>query len=477
MAVTLLLRPSMLLRLGLLTLSSAVLASAQEPKPNTLRDLSASMEALSRKVSHGVVQIFSTGYSFNDESDATNTSSLIARQRSSGSGVIVTEDGYIVTNSHVVQSARRVQVQLSYGTSTVEGTTRVTRKARLMDAKVVGLDREADLAVIKIDMKALPHLPFGDSEQLKQGQVVLAVGNPLGLENSVSMGIVSSTGRQIKTDDPMSYIQTDASINPGNSGGPLLDTEGRVIGINTFIYTQSGGSEGIGFAIPSNLVKTVYGQIRKSGHVHRGEIGVRVQSVTPELAQGLDLQQDYGVLLADVTPEGPGDDAGLKVGDIILTVDGRTLLNARQFELELYRRPVGDKIALSLLRGTEKTYATVEVEEREGDPQRFADMVTPEKNTIAKLGILGIAIDKEVSVLLPELRKKYGVVVAARSQNAPYSGTGSLQAGDVIYSVNNTPVASIEALKQVLDSLNDGDAAVVQVERDNKLMFLVLELQ
>jgi len=467
----------MLLRLAFLSLCLCFPAQAQEAKPNALRDLSAAMEGISGRVSHGVVQIFSTGYSFNDESDATNTSSLIARQRSTGSGVILSEDGYIVTNAHVVQSARRVQVQLAFGTPSGEGAARFIRKPRLMEAKVIGLDREADLAVIKIEMTALPHLSFGDSEQLKQGQVVLAVGNPLGLENSVSMGIVSSTGRQIKPDDPMSYIQTDASINPGNSGGPLLDTEGRVVGINTFIYTQSGGSEGIGFAIPSNLVKTVYSQLRKDGHVHRGEIGVRVQSVTPELAQGLDLQQDFGVLLADITPEGPGDDAGLKVGDIVLTIDGRQIQNARQFELELYRRPLGDKLVLQLLRGTERTNATVEVEERPGDPQRFADMVTPEKNTVARLGILGVAIDKQTADLLPDLRKKYGVIVAARSQTAPYSGTGALQPGDVIYSVNNTPVASIEVLKEVLDRLKDGDVTVVQVERDGKLMFLVMELQ
>jgi len=442
----------------------AGMLGAQESKINALRDLSSAMEALSRKVSHGVVQIFSTGYSFNEESDATNTS-LISRQKSSGSGVILSADGYIVTNAHVVQSARRVQVQLAFG-----------RKARLADAKVVGLDREADLAVIKIEMKDLPFLPLGDSELLKQGQVVLAVGNPLGLENSVSMGIISSTGRQIKTDDPMSYIQTDASINPGNSGGPLLDTEGRVVGINTFIYTQSGGSEGIGFAIPSNLVKVVYGQIRQAGHVHRGEIGVRVQTVTPELVRGLDLQQDEGALLADVTPEGPGDDAGLKVGDILQSIDGRQLQNARQFELELYRRPVGDKVRLEVLRGTENTSATVTVEEREGDPQRFADMVTPEKNTVAKLGILGVAIDKNTAELLPDLRKKYGVIVAARGQTAPYSGA-SLQPGDVIYAVNNTPVVSIDALRTVTDALKSGDAAVLQVERDGKLMFMVLELQ
>jgi serine protease Do len=283
---------------------------AVEKKIDPLRELSASMEALSRKVSHGVVQIFSTGYSFKDDADTTNTS-LISKQRSSGSGVIVTADGYIVTNAHVVQSARRVQVQLSY---TLPGAK---RRARLMDAKVIGLDREADLAVLKIEMTGLAHLSFGDSERLQQGQIVIAVGNPLGLENSVSMGVISSTGRQLKEDDPMSYIQTDASINPGNSGGPLLDTEGRVIGINTFIYTQSGGNEGIGFAIPSNLVDNVYSQIVKAGHVHRGEIGVTAQTVTPQLATGLSLPQDFGVLLSDVDPEGPADAAGVKVGDIV----------------------------------------------------------------------------------------------------------------------------------------------------------------
>lgn len=434
------------------------------------------MEALSRKVSHAVVQIFSTGYSFNEDSSATNAS-LISRQRSSGSGVILTPDGYIVTNSHVVQSARRVQVQLSFGMPVTEGGRHFERPPKLIEAKVVGLDREADLAVIKIDMKGLPYLGFGDSERLRQGQIVVAVGNPLGLENSISMGVISSTGRQIKTDDPMSYIQTDASINPGNSGGPLLDTEGRVIGINTFIYTQSGGNEGIGFAIPSNLVSSVYAQIKKSGHVHRGEIGVAAQTITPELALGLGLPQDYGVLLADVDPGGPADESGVKVGDVVQSIDGRFLENAPQLELFLYRRPVGDKVNLKLLRGTETLDATVEVVERDTDPQRFADMVTPEKNTVARLGILGVAIDKKTAELLPDLRRKYGVIVAARGQSSPYTGTGTLAIGDVIYSVNNSPVSDVEALRTLLDGLKPGSPAVLQVEREGKLMFLALELE
>src|SRR6185503_10080895 len=178
-----------------------------------------------------------------------------------------------------------------------------------LDAKIVGIDRESDLAVIRIEKTDLPHLRFGDSEELRQGQLVLAFGNPLGLANSVTMGVVSSIARQLKPDDPMIYIQTDAPINPGNSGGPLLDTEGRVVGINTFILSQSGGSEGIGFAIPSSIVHTVVEQIRKDGHVHRGQIGIRAQSITPSLAAGLGLKRDWGVFLGDVDPEGPADAA------------------------------------------------------------------------------------------------------------------------------------------------------------------------
>jgi serine protease Do len=430
-------------------------------KTESLRELSAAMEDLSGKVSHAIVQIFSTGYSFNESSDATNAS-LITRQRSSGSGVILTPDGFIVTNAHVIQSARRVQVQLSFGLP--------QRRAKLLDAKVIGMDREADLAVIKIDMTALPYLTFSDSDRLRQGQIVIAVGNPLGLENSVSMGIISSTGRQLKTDDPMSYIQTDASINPGNSGGPLLDTDGHVIGINTFIYTQSGGNEGIGFALPSNLVAGVYAQIKKSGHVHRGEIGIAAQTVTPALIVGLALPQEYGVLLADVDPEGPADKAGVKVGDIVQSIDGRNLENARQLDTYLYSKPVGDKVLLKLLRGKDTLDATVEVVERDSDPQRFADMVTPEKNTIARLGILGVAIDKTTAAMLPDLRRKYGVIVAARGQS-------QLTIGDVIYSVNNSPVADVSTLRSLLDAIKPGEPVVLQVEREGKLMFVAIELE
>jgi serine protease Do len=470
---------NMFRRIAPLLLLSVVTTFGQESAktPSALQALSGSTEALSKKVSRSVVQIFSTGYSFNTEESATTNTSLVTKQRSTGSGVILSPEGFIITNAHVVQGARKVQVRLSYATASRDSEKKAPPHRDLMEAKVVGIDREADLALIKVDQTGLESVELGNSDGLKQGQIVLAVGNPLGLENSVSMGVISSAGRQIKTDDPMSYIQTDASINPGNSGGPLIDTEGRVVGINTFIFTQSGGSEGIGFAIPSNLVRTVYTQIRKNGHVHRGQIGVSVQTITPELALGLRLPQDYGVLVNDVEPEGPASEAGLKVMDIIASINGRNLDNASELERDLYRRELGEKISLDVLRDDDRLSIGVNVAERQDDPQRFADLVTPEKNTVSKLGILGIAIDKQTSPLLPDLRKTYGVIVAARTSSPPYSGTGTLQQGDVIYTVNREPIASIDALKAAIDAIKPGDPLIIQIERDGKLNFLSLELE
>ena len=279
---------------------SLVLAAAFAQPPaagpvDSLRQLSAQMESLSRNVSRSVVQIFSTGYVLSDEREPGANAAILTRQRATGSGIILAADGYIVTNAHVVSGARRVRVRLADAASSPEGA--VQPSGQSLEARIVGLDRETDLAVVKIERAGLSPLTLGDSDKLRQGQIVMAFGSPLGLENSVSMGVVSSVGRQVNPDDPMMYIQTDAPINPGNSGGPLVDAGGRVVGINTFILSQSGGSEGLGFAIPSNIIHNVYDQIRKEGHVHRSEIGVAAQTVTPELAAGLKLPQDWGVLM------------------------------------------------------------------------------------------------------------------------------------------------------------------------------------
>jgi serine protease Do len=435
----------------------------------SLRQLSTSFEELAARVRPGVVQIFSTGYAAAEEGEGTNTGTLLERQRSTGSGVILTADGYIVTNNHVVQGARRIEVRL------VSRGLNASRESSTVPAKLVGADHESDLAVLKIDAKDLPRLPLGDSNDLRQGQLVMAFGNPLGLEGSVSTGIVSSTARRLKPEDTAVYVQTDAPINPGNSGGPLVDTEGRVVGINTFILSQSGGSEGLGFAIPSNVVRNIYDQIRKDGHVHRGQIGIYAQTITPILAKGLKLPMDWGVIASDIMPDGPAEKAGMKPGDIIVSLNGRTMEDAPQLETAVNRLKLSEVVTVAILRDGNKMQFTVAVIEREDDPQRFADMVNPEDNLVLKLGILGIEINDKLSAMLPELRHQYGIVVAARTANAPYSG-GALEVGDVIYEINHGLTLTIKTLRETLDKLKSGEPVVLQIERGGKLMYITLEL-
>ena len=453
-------------------------AGAAGGSSTVLRDLSAGLDQLSRKADQCVVQIFATSYAINEEGVSSKIN-LLARQRSSGSGAVLSEDGFIITNSHVVQGARRVQVQFTVFDDEAFAHPGIPRRQsdRQIEARIVGYDRESDLAVLKVERSHLPYLRLGDSDQLHKGQLVLAFGSPLRLENSATMGIVSSTSRRVKPDDVMEYIQTDASVNPGNSGGPLLDVEGNVVGINTFIVTQSGGNEGIGFAIPSNIVRNIYTQIRASGHVHRGAIGVSAETLTSELAHGLGLTQDRGVLLGDVFPKGPADTAGLMVNDIVLSFDGRPLNTARQLESEVYCKAISENIAIEVLRGKEQLSFQVPVIEREDDPQRFADMVDPDEDAIRKLGILGLQIDPRISAILHHLRKQYGVIVAAKSAGASYSGSDELRAGDVIYSVNSLPVFSVDGLRQAIDDLDPVDPLIVQVERDGRLTYLALTLE
>ena len=451
-------------------------ADMSTAKIDSLHDLSGQLESLAHRVSLSVAQIFSTGYVLTDDRESGGSNAaIVTRQRASGSGVVVAADGYIVTNAHVVSNAHKVRVRIARGNETEGGGT-VAPSGKMLDATVVGLDRETDVAVIRVDRDDLVPLPLGDSDGLRQGQLVMAFGNPLGLENSVSMGVVSSVARQIKPEDTMIYIQTDAPINPGNSGGPLVDADGKVMGLNTFILSQSGGSEGLGFAIPSNIVRNVYQQIRREGHVHRSEIGVYAQTITPPMASGLQLPQDWGVLLSDVAPGGPGDVAGLKPGDIVLSLNGKTEESARQLEVDLYRYPVGANVDLAIARNGEKSTVQVSTVERHGDPERFADMVDPSKNLVKRLGILGIDVDERVAALVPDLRKHYGVVVAARAGDSAYSGD-TLQLGDVIYALNNAPVTDIATLRKLLDGLKDSDAAVLQVERDGRLMYITLEIE
>ncbi len=438
-----------------------------------LGQMNAAITALARRVNPSVVKVVATGYQPLSEEEEGG---IALPQASGGSGVIVDSEGYIVTNAHVVFGAQKLRVMLSpQFDQSVKRESILKPAARTLPATVVGLDFETDLAVLKVEMSGLPALPFGDSDRLEPGQLVLAFGSPLGLQNSVTLGIVSSPARQLRPEDPMIYVQTDASINPGNSGGPLVNTDGEIVGINTLIFSQSGGNEGIGFAAPSNIAGNVVRHIREDGRMIRGEIGVLPQTIDAAMAAGLKLSRAYGVILGDVYPGGPADQAGLHPGDVVLSLDGKPMENARQFMVNLYRPHVGEMVRLEVLRGRDARTVPVEVVERPDDPGRFNSLVTTPANRIGPLGVLALDLTPQVKQLLPPLRKGLGILVANRTADAPRSEDG-FRTGDIIYQVNDEPVTNVAELRGLLDRMPSGAPAVVQVERGGRLRFVTLEL-
>jgi serine protease Do len=441
-------------------------------RSDPLHVFSESIQSLTAKVTKSVVQIVATGYGFTTEKQSSDTA-LFEPQEAIGAGVILSVDGYIVTNAHVVQGARKIRVRLpGLEKPGADGS----QPHGPVSAKLVGVDRQSDLAVLKIDANDLPALELADSDQLKQGQVVFAFGSPQGLENSVTMGVVSATARQVSDDNPTTYIQTDAPINPGNSGGPLVDVDGRVVGIDTFILSESGGSEGLGFAIPSNVVRNIYEQLKTEGHVHRGQIGVYVRTITPDLAEGLKLPRSHGVLLEDVAPGSSADKAGLKIGEIVVTVGGKPVGDVKEFATMLFAYKIGESAPIGVLRDGKEATVNVTVAERPDDPQRFADMVSGPGNVVERLGIVGITINSELRKLLPDLRIDSGVIVAARTPSSVLLGEGP-EPGDIIHSLNKTPITDIAGLRQALRGLHSGDAIVLQIERDGALSYLVMEYE
>jgi serine protease Do len=443
--------------------------AATRPPPSSLDQLNDGLEELARRVGPAVVQVLVTSYT-----PARAGASLLSKERSGGSGVILDPDGYLVTNAHVVEGARRVQVLLPRlepgGSSSI-----LKARSRRVGAQIVGIDAETDIAVLRVQERGLPALALGDSEALRQGQFVLAFGSPLGLENSLSLGVVSSVARQLETDNPMIYVQTDAPINPGNSGGPLVDVEGRVVGINTLILSGTPGG-GLGFAAPSNIVRNVFEQIRKTGRVRRGEIGARTQTVTATLAIALGLARSDGVLVSDVVPGGGAAASGLEPGDLILSLDGKPLQNARQFNVNLYSRAPGGAVSLEVMRGARLLTLAVPVTERPGNPEGLKSLVSPEANLVPRVGLLALTLDDRLRPLLGPLRTRAGAVVAAVSPDGPF-WQDPILAGDVIVSANRQAVTSVEGLRALLAPLRTGDALVLQVERKGQLLFLAVEIE
>ncbi|MGH8014869.1 MAG: trypsin-like peptidase domain-containing protein [Candidatus Zixiibacteriota bacterium] len=465
-------RNYVLILAGLVFLSANIFAQTKKVSP-TLIDLSNSFNALSDQVSPAVVNILATGWSSPSNGGST---ALLSKSQSTGSGVILDVNGYIVTNAHVVEDAHLIEVVLNSTAEQAQFKSILKPKGEKVEATLVGLDIETDLAVLKIPLTGLSHLELANSDDLKQGQLVFAFGSPMGLQNSVTMGVVSAVARQLMPEAPMIYIQTDASINPGNSGGPLVNTDGKVVGINTFILTQSGGSEGLGFAAPSNIVKTVFEQIKEYGRVRRGEIGAYAQTINRNIASGLKLSKDWGVVLGDVFPESPAEKAGLKIGDIVNALNGKTMENGRQFNVNLYRKSVGDTVVLEIMRGDKLMTVKTEVIERKDDYERFADLVTPDENLIQPLRILGLDLSPTIIEMLPKLRSESGVLVADRI--ASYSFTDDdFKPGDIIHSLNQAPIAGLAGLRRTLQNYAHDEPVVIQIERRGKFMYLVVQLQ
>ena len=461
------------LLLTALASAAAAQGRSQTARSAALAEFSRSLQELSERVSPSIVQVFVTAYAVPDREDQSAAAEPVVERRS-GSGVIVDPGGFIVTNAHVVQNATRLEVELPLAAPA--GRSILKRRGRRVGAQIVAVDSETDLAVIKVEAANLPALPFGDSDGLRPGQVVLAFGSPLGLQTSVTMGVVSAVARQLRPEDPMIYVQTDAPINPGNSGGALVDTEGRLVGINTLIFSRSGGSDGIGFAAPSNIVRNVFLQIRKTGRVQRGEIGVFSQTLTPLMAEALGVTGDAGVVVADVLPRGPAAHAGLQPGDLILTLDGKRIENGRQFRINLYTRGVGDTVDIQVQRGDRQFTVRVPVAEREHDSGRLRDLVSLLR-PVRQLGVTALDLSPRVARLLPALRRSSGVVVAVVSSSAPFSQQGRLQPGDVIYTLNGTAVASVQELNTLAENIQGGSPSVLQIERQGMLMYLAFRFE
>jgi serine protease Do len=455
-------------------------SAEEKPQPDesasamaALAQLNNALEGLAAKVSPAVVQILVTGYGPLHEETRTQTA-LIVRQHAVGSGVIVDSSGYIMTNAHVVEGAQRIRVALPLPGDS--GRAVPVGKRHILEARLVGVHKDTDLALLKIDEKDLPTLPLLSQQRPRVGQLVFAIGSPEGLQNSVTMGVVSAVARQPDPEKAMTYIQTDAPINPGNSGGPLVDMNGSVVGINTFILSTGGGSEGLGFAIPARIVDFVYHSLRKYGHVHRVEIGAVAQEITPTLADGLHLSQHWGVIIADVKPDGPAGTAGLRVQDIVLTADDRRIETLPALSSALYLHRLDQVLKLEILRGDQRKILYVPAIEQRDPMDQLFDAADPEKSLVSRLGILVTDISDDLRNQIGTLRIASGVIVLGRAADLITPETG-LQTGDVIHSLNITPITSMDELRAAVQHLKVGDPVVLQVERSDGLTYLSFEME
>ena len=374
-------------------------------------------------------------------------------QQGVGSGFVISADGYILTNNHVIDDATQIKVKLADG--------------KEYDAKVVGRDPKTDLALLKAEgVSGLHALQLGDSDSLRVGNWVVAVGSPFGLEQTVTAGIVSAKGRVIGSGPYDNFIQTDASINPGNSGGPLLNMAGEVVGINTAIFSQSGGNVGIGFAIPVNMAKEIAPQLKEKGHVTRGWLGVGIQKVTPELAKSFGLKDEKGALVSQVVKGGPADKAGIETGDVIVAFDGKEILDANELPRMVASVPVGNTVPVKALRAGKAMDREVKIAEME-EKEQVASATTRKP-----LGMSVQNITPEIAKGLG-LKSETGVLVARVTPGSP-AAKADIRSGDVIQQVNKNPVRDVEDFRQKIETAKDQETILLLIQRGESNLFAAL---
>lgn len=373
-----------------------------------------------------------------------------------GTGFVISQDGYVVTNNHVIDGADEIVVK--------------TDKGKEYRAKLIGTDKKLDVALLKVDAKGLPTVHLGDSDKLRVGDWVVAIGNPFGLEQTVTAGIVSAKGRVIGAGPYDHFIQTDAAINPGNSGGPLFNTDGEVVGINTAIYSRSGGNNGIGFAIPINMARPIIDELRRTGHVTRARLGVFIAAIDEATMQALGLKDKKGALVRQIEKGSAAEKAGIKPGDVIVSVDGTPIKNVHDLPILISSHKPGDRIQVGLIRDGDRITVAARVEKlndevatKSGEDRRHADA-----------GMMLHDLTPEMARTL-ETRVGHGIAVVQVRPGSPADQAG-IERGDVIFQVNRKPVKNLDQFNKLAAGFKAGDVLQFLLDRHGSTIFAVLRL-
>ncbi len=383
------------------------------------------------------------------------------KEQSLGSGVIVSGDGYIITNNHVVEQADEIRVTLL--------------DKRAFDARIIGADPKSDVAIVKIGAKDLQAIRWGDSDKLRVGEFVLAIGNPYRLSHTVTMGIISAVGRaNVGIADYEDFIQTDAAINPGNSGGPLVNIKGELIGINTAIFSRSGGYQGIGFAVPSNMARLVMDQLIRDGKVTRGWLGVSIQELTPELSRKFGLKKSKGALVGDVVGGGPAEKAGIKSGDIILEFNGKKVKNVGNLRNMASECKVGSKVSITIFRDGTESSRSVVISELPIETARMVQETQPGESTFEELtGFIVIELSEESARQLGLNKNEKGVVVLRVEPGSSADEVG-IRKGDVIQEIDRKKIDGLERFNKIVSGLQHGDIVLLYINRGGKNFYVTL---